>query len=94
MPHSLDLQKKRKKFGRKLQADESYDHLGVFWSWGWRTALEWGAAVGVGAFLGSLIDRLGYTGDWGLVGGLLLGSATGLWNIYKSCQNYFCVHRR
>lgn len=75
---------------RTLQkAEDPYGSLSIFWSWGWRVALEWGAAVGVGAFLGACVDAHWHLDSFGLVIGLLLGSTAGVLNIYRSCQKYF-----
>ena len=70
-------------------SEKNYDRVGFFWSWGWRMALEWGAAVTLGGFLGASLDKFIETSPWGFVSGLFWGSITGLWNIYFSCQNHF-----
>ena len=44
---------------------------------------EIAVAVFLGAFLGYQADRWLHSAPWGLVIGLVLGAAAGLWNAYK-----------
>lgn len=52
----------------------------------WRLAVEMAAALAVGGFLGWWLDHWLGTGPWMLIGGFLLGSATGLYNAIRAAN--------
>ncbi len=53
---------------------------------GMKYAIEFTAAVLVGAALGYLLDRFASTAPWGLVAGLFFGMAAGIREIIRSAQ--------
>ncbi|MBY0264391.1 MAG: AtpZ/AtpI family protein [Holosporales bacterium] len=67
---------------KQEKMENAYSSLGVFWSLGWRVAIEWGAAVCVGGFLGSLLDDFFDSDPLCFVGGLFLGTMAGILSIY------------
>lgn len=53
---------------------------------GLRMAADFVAAVLVGAALGWGVDQIFHTTPWGLVGFLLLGFVTGVWNVARTAM--------
>lgn len=49
--------------------------------------IELVATTLVGMFLGYVVDRWFSTRPWGLIVGLILGAASGLWQAYKAVQS-------
>ncbi len=49
----------------------------------WAIGLDFAGSVGGGALLGLLVDWLGGTGPWGLVGGLLVGLIVGAYRFVR-----------
>jgi len=53
---------------------------------------EFGAGVIVGGLLGYGIDYFLHTTPWGLLIGLLLGAAAGVWNMVRTARDYSKAH--
>lgn len=53
---------------------------------------EFGAGVIVGGLLGYGIDYFLHTTPWGLLIGLLLGAAAGVWNMVRTAREYSNAH--